>query len=99
MQRKPHFVSSVTAADGSLLYMASDTAQPEFARDSADRITASLKEKPDCNGVACVPEASPWIVGYTPQLAVTVYVEKVDAVVDADLPRVIWHEFLTELAR
>lgn len=99
VQRKPHLVSTVTAADGSLLYQASDTAQPVFAKDRAERITASLKEKPACNGVACVPEASPWMVGYTPQLVVTVYVEKVDAVVDADLPGVIWREFMTELAR
>lgn len=99
VQRKPHLVSTVTAADGSLLYQASDTAQPVFAKDRAERITASLKEKPACHGVACVPEASPWMVGYTPQLVVTVYVEKVDAVVDADLPGVIWREFLTELAR
>ncbi|MEV6243812.1 hypothetical protein [Lentzea sp. NPDC051838] len=46
-----------------------------------------------------------WIAGYTPQLAVTVLVKKrpqygeeqADVPVDADLPRVVWQEFLAEL--
>ncbi|MET8762071.1 hypothetical protein [Lentzea sp. NPDC004782] len=88
VQREPHFVTSVTAADGSLLYEAADTAKPVYATDRVDRITASLKEKPGCDGTACVPDAFPWMVGYTPEFAVTVYVEQT-GVVDAGLPRLI----------
>ena len=50
-----------------------------------------------CNGNACVLGVSPWMVGYPSQLAVAVYVEKAGAG-DADLPRVIWQEFLAEVA-
>ncbi|GAB2873367.1 hypothetical protein [Lentzea nigeriaca] len=96
VQREPHFVTSVTAANGSLLYEAADTTKPAFATDRVDRITASLKEKPGCDGTACVPGAFPWMVGYTPKLAVTVYVEQAGAV-DAGLPMLIWQEFLKEL--
>ncbi len=65
--------------------------------DVADRVTALLKENPGCNGVVCVPGASPWMVGYTPQLAVTVLVrEQEGAAIDADLPRAIWQSLLVE---
>lgn len=93
VQRKPHLVSTVTAADGSLLYKADETARLVFDEGFADRMTESLKQNPACNGVACVSGAAPWMVGYTPQLAVTMYVQKAGAV-DAGLPRVIWQEFL-----
>lgn len=97
IERKPHLVSTVTGADGSMRYQAQDTAKPVIGEHVVDRITASLKEDAVCNGVPCVPYAAPWMVGYTPQLAVTVYVKKAD-VADAGLPRVIWQEFLAELA-
>lgn len=46
------------------------------------------------------------MVGYTPQLAVTVlvkekqnrYEEQAGVPIDADLPRVVWQGFLAELA-
>jgi membrane peptidoglycan carboxypeptidase len=98
VQRKPHLITWVTAADGSLLHKAADDAKPVFGADVADRVTAALKEKPDCNKVACVPGASPWMVSYTPQLAVTVYVKQAGAPIDADLPRVIWQAFLAEVS-
>jgi membrane peptidoglycan carboxypeptidase len=97
VERKPHLITWVTAADGSSRYRAADAARPVVGPHVADRITAALKEKPVCNGVACVSGVSPWMVGYTPQLAVSVYLEKAGAD-DADLPRVIWQEFLAELA-
>jgi membrane peptidoglycan carboxypeptidase len=97
VEHKPHLVAWVTAADGSSLHKAADGAKPVVGADVADRVTASLRQKPACNGEACVPGAFPWMVGYTPQLAVTVYLEKAGAA-DADLPRVIWQEFLAELA-
>jgi membrane peptidoglycan carboxypeptidase len=97
VERKPHLVSTVTGADGSTRYQAPDTAKPVIGEHVVDRITASLKEDAVCNGVPCVPYAAPWMVGYTPQLAVTVYVKKAD-VADAGLPRVIWQEFLAELS-
>ncbi|MGW4211469.1 hypothetical protein ACWEIJ_25980 [Lentzea sp. NPDC004789] len=98
VQRAPHFLSRVTAADGSLLYEAADAGKPVMAADAVDRVTASLKQQAGCDGVACVPDASPWMVGYTPRLAVTVHVEKAGAEPDAGLPGVVWREFLTELA-
>lgn len=92
-------------------------AEPVFGKDVSDQLTARLKENPACNGVACTPSAyrSPtepgktlhaWMVGYTPQLAVTVLVkeqsvrweEQAGAPIDADLPRVVWQEFLAEQA-
>jgi membrane peptidoglycan carboxypeptidase len=98
VQRRPHLVTTVTAADGSELYRAAETAKPAFGEDVADRITALLKEKPGCDGIACVPGSQPWMVGYTPRLAVAVFVREQDgAAIDADLPRVIWHDFLAEL--
>ncbi|WP_156213671.1 hypothetical protein [Lentzea aerocolonigenes] len=97
VERKPHLVSTVTGADGSLRYKAADTAKPVIGEHVVDRITASLKDNAMCNGVACMPYAAPWMVGYTPQLAVTVYVEKAGAV-NAGLPRVIWQEFLAGFA-
>jgi membrane peptidoglycan carboxypeptidase len=104
VQRTTHFVTRVASPDGTLLYQAADTAKPLFGTDVADRITARLKEKPACNGIACVP-SYPWMAGYTPQLAGTVFMEPFDEmvldgavpVVDADLPRVVWHEFLAEM--
>ena len=106
VQRTAHFVTQVTSPDGAVLYQAGDTAKPVFGQEVADRITAGLKEKPGCNGIACVPGAYPWMAGYTPQLAATVFMEPFTAmrqdgavsVVDADLPRVIWHEFLAMMA-
>ncbi|MFS8100039.1 hypothetical protein LFM09_23200 [Lentzea alba] len=98
--REPRFVNSVTAADGSVLHKAIDNGKPVFGRDIADRITAGLKEKAGCNGAACVTGAYPWLAGYTPELAVTVFIlEQAGAVVDdPDLPRVIWQEFLATMA-
>lgn len=97
VERKPHLVTWVTAADGSLRYKTPDAGKAVVGAHLADRVTAALKEKPACNGDACVLGVSPWMVGYTPQLAVAVYLEKAGAG-DADLPRVIWQEFLAELA-
>lgn len=97
VERKPHLVTWVTAADGSLRYKAVDAGKPAVGAHVADRVTAVLKEKPACNGNACVLGVPPWMVGYTPQLVVTVYLEKAGAA-DADLPRVIWQDFLAELA-
>ncbi|MFI6101769.1 penicillin-binding transpeptidase domain-containing protein [Lentzea sp. NPDC051213] len=99
VRRDPHFVATVTSADGALLFKAVDTGKPAFDQAVADRMTAVLKEKPGCNGAACVPGAFPWTVGYTPQLAVAVFVDEAGAAIDdADLPRVVWQEFLASLA-
>lgn len=95
---EPHFVTSVSGTDGSPLYRRMGIAEAVFDRQVADRITAQLKEKPGCNGVACVSGAHPWTVGYTPQLAVTVFVDQAEAALDADLTRVVWQEFLASLA-
>jgi hypothetical protein len=97
VQRRAHFVASVTGADGSSLYQAADAEKSVFGNDVADRITLALKENPDCNGVACVPDAFPWAVGYTPQLAVTVLVDKAGGDVDAGLSVAIWQELVAEL--
>lgn len=97
VQRKVHFVATVTSADGSLLYKGSDAEKHVFGKDAADRVTSALKEKPGCNGVACVPDAFPWAVGYTPQLAVTVLVDQTGGDVDAGLSVAIWQELVAEL--
>ncbi|MEU0884987.1 hypothetical protein ABZ345_40880 [Lentzea sp. NPDC005914] len=98
VQRRPHLVATVTGADGALLHQAAEDPKQVVGADVARQFTARLKENPACNGVACVPDAAPWMVGYMPQLAVALYVKKAGAV-DAGLPRLIWQEFLAELAR
>ncbi|MCP2250292.1 hypothetical protein [Lentzea aerocolonigenes] len=97
VQRRAHFVAAVTGADGSSLYQAAETDKSVFGDDVADRITLELKEKPGCNSVACVPDAFPWAVGYTPQLAVTVLVDQAGGDVDAGLSVAIWQELVAEL--
>ncbi|PWK91288.1 penicillin binding protein [Lentzea atacamensis] len=114
VQRKPHLVTEVTAADGSTRYRAAEAGEQAFSKEFADQVTTRLKGNPACNGMACAPSAytSPaeprktkhaWVAGYTPELAVTVWVGQTEvpyddglpeANVDADLPRVIWQEFL-----
>jgi hypothetical protein len=98
VRQEPRFVTSVTGGDGSELYRKVGIGDVPFDRQAADRVTAQLKERPGCNGVACVPGAHQWTAGYTPQLAVTVFVDQADAVIDADLARVVWQEFLSSLA-
>jgi len=97
VQRRAHFVVSVTGADGSSLYQAGDVEKSVFGNDVADRVTLALKENPGCNGVACVPDAFPWAAGYTPQLAVTVLVDQAGGDVDAGLSVAIWQELVAEL--
>jgi membrane peptidoglycan carboxypeptidase len=100
VQRRPHFVTTVTSAEGALLHETAADPEPVVAADVARQFTARLKENPACGGVACVPDVAPWMIGYTPRLAVTVYVKKADAGdVDAGLPRRIWQEFSAEIAR
>lgn len=94
VRHRPHFVTSVTGADGSSLYQVVEVAQPAFDRQAADRVTGQLAEKPGCGGIACVPGAHPWTAGYTPEVAVTVFVGQAGAAVDADLARVVCQEFL-----
>ncbi|MGW6935037.1 hypothetical protein ACWGE0_33590 [Lentzea sp. NPDC054927] len=98
IKHTPRFVTSVTGADGSLLYRKVGIADVAFDRQVADRVTARLKEKSGCNGIACVPDGRQWTAGYTPQLAVTVFVDQAGATTDADMARVAWQEFLASLA-
>lgn len=91
---EPDFVTSVTGADGLPLLQKVRIMHVVFDRQVADRITAQLKQKPACNGVACVPDAGQWTVGYTMNLAVTVFVDPASA----DLSRVVWQEFLASQA-
>ncbi|NGY59308.1 hypothetical protein G7043_10270 [Lentzea sp. NEAU-D13] len=98
VRQEPRFVTSVSGGDGAELYRKVGIGHVPFDRQVADRVTAQLKERPGCNGVACVPGAHQWTAGYTPKLAVTVFVDKADAVADADLARVVWQEFLSSLA-
>lgn len=91
---EPDFVTSVTGADGLPLLQKVRIIHVVLDRQVADRITAQLKQKPACNGVACVPDAGQWTVGYTLNLAVTVFVDSASA----DLSRVVWQEFLASQA-
>lgn len=99
VQRKPHLVAQVTAADGSPRYRATEVVEQAFSKESADQFTARLKENAACNGAACAPSAysSPaqpektlhaWTAGYTSQLAVTVLVGQADVPYNDDLPEV-----------
>jgi hypothetical protein len=97
VQRRAHFVTTVTGADGSSVYRAAETDKSVFGNDVAERITLELKEKPGCNGVACVPDAFPWAVGYTPHLAVTVLADQAGGDADAGLSVAIWQELVAEL--
>ena len=91
---EPDFVTSVTGADGLPLLQKVRIIHAAFDRQVADRITAQLKQQPACNGVACVPDAGQWTVGYTLNLAVTVLVDPAAA----GLSRVVWQEFLASQA-
>lgn len=94
IKQTPRFVTSVTGADGSPLYRKVGIGDVALDRQAADRVTAQLKQQPGCNGVACVSDARQWTAGYTPQLAVTVFVDQADA----GMARVIWQEFMASLA-
>lgn len=91
---EPNFVTFVVGADGRPLPRMVRVGHVAFDRQVADRITAQLKQKPACNGIACVPDAGQWTVGYTLNLAVTVFVDPASA----DLSRVVWQDFLTSQA-
>jgi membrane peptidoglycan carboxypeptidase len=95
--RRTHFITSVTAVDGAVLYRAVGVVDPAVDPAVAERITLRLKENAGCNGVACVPGAPRWAAGYTPQLAVGVFVDEAGGAVDTGLPRSIWQEFLAGL--
>ncbi|ANZ36587.1 hypothetical protein BBK82_11440 [Lentzea guizhouensis] len=99
VQRRTHFITSVTAADGSVLYRVIGVADLAVDPAVAERITARLKENNGCGGTACVLAASPWAAGHTPELAVGVFVDEAGGAVDTDLSRTIWQEFLTGLGR
>ena len=94
VRQQPHFVTTVTGADGSQLYRRTGTPEVVVDRQVAERVTAQLKEEPGCGGTSCVTGAHPWTVGYTPQLAVAVFV---DQTTGTDLTRVVWQEFLASL--
>ncbi|MFD9703551.1 hypothetical protein [Lentzea sp. NPDC059081] len=93
-ERRTHFVTSVTARDGAVLYKAVEVVAVTTDKAVAERITARLKEQNGCNGTACVPDAAPWAVSYTPALSVAVFVDQAGGAVDAGLSRAVWQEFL-----
>ncbi|GGU46003.1 hypothetical protein GCM10010178_43200 [Lentzea flava] len=98
LQCEPHLVAEVTGADGARRYLAAGEAKPVLGKELADQVTARLQANPVCKGVACAPSSHPthaWMAGYTPRLAVAVLVEQAGAAADdADLPGVIFQEFL-----
>ncbi len=97
VSRRTQFITSVTAVDGSVLYRSVTVSDPSVDPAVAGQITLRLKEKAGCNGVACVPDALRWAAGYTPRLAVGVFVDEAGGAVDTGLPRSIWQQFLVEL--
>ncbi|GLZ34337.1 hypothetical protein Lesp02_65240 [Lentzea sp. NBRC 105346] len=119
VRHRPHFIADVRDRSGTVLYQAVDDAKPAISKEIAGQVTDLLKSIPACAAkAACKPGeaghpvsagdySDAWMIGYTPALAVSVWVgtdkgstllrdANNEPVTGTGLPATIWKTFLAK---
>lgn len=110
VRNSPHFIRKITGPENALLYMFHDGGKPALAKDVVAQVSSVLRDSSACQGAVCrsagfeVDGASGkyhhvWTVGYTSQLAVTVfagYELTGPPITGTGVTQQIWQQFLAK---